>query len=147
MTKRLGYNNSNGNNNNVINNVISVTSGGECILAILLGSSKNDRLEMTLFSVPTTYGTVTLRYALCNKLKLTAPGSLNTCPMCCPDYMGLLCLRSDPKKHSNLEVKSLAKAFCQFGLAEFRFSNSMALVFLYDTCHNHLKMGQACIVF
>ena len=49
-----------------------------------LGSSRNGRLEVTQFSVPTTSGTVSVirRDAKRNTSGLTAPGSLNTCPMC-----------------------------------------------------------------
>ena len=55
----------------------------DCILAMLLGSSRNGRLEIRGFSVPTTSGTISVirRNALCNTSGLTATGSLNTCPM------------------------------------------------------------------
>ena len=51
---------------------------------MLLDSSRNCRLEVNRFSVTTTSGTVSVnrRNALCNMPGLTAPGSLNTCPMC-----------------------------------------------------------------
>ena len=51
---------------------------------MLLGFSKNGRLEVTQFSVPATSETVSLirRDALCNTTRLTAPGSINTCSMC-----------------------------------------------------------------
>ena len=51
---------------------------------MLLGSSRNGRLEVTRFSVPTTSGTVSVirRNAKRNTSGLTAPGSLNTYPMC-----------------------------------------------------------------
>ena len=39
------------------NNRMSVTSDNDYILAMLLGSSRNNRLEMTWFSVTTTFGT------------------------------------------------------------------------------------------
>ena len=69
---------------NINNNQLSVTSDYDSILAMLLGSSRNGRLEVTPFSVPTTFGTVsvTQKDALCNTSRLTAPGSLSTCPMC-----------------------------------------------------------------
>ena len=45
---------------------------------------KNSRLEVTQFSVPTTFVTVSVigRDALCNMSGLTALGSHNTCSMC-----------------------------------------------------------------
>ena len=46
---------------------------------MLLGSSKNGRLEVTRCSVPTTSGTVSV---IQRDAKLTAPGSLTTCQMC-----------------------------------------------------------------
>ena len=50
----------------------------------MLGSSRNGILEVTPFSAPFTSGTVSVirRDALCNTSGLTAPGRLNTCPMC-----------------------------------------------------------------
>ena len=55
-----------------------------CILATLLGSSKNSRLEVTPFSVPATSGTVSAirRDEKRGTSGLTALGSLNTCLMC-----------------------------------------------------------------
>ena len=47
----ITYHNNNNNNNN---NRLSVTSDYDCILVMLPGSSKNGRLEVTQFSVPTT---------------------------------------------------------------------------------------------
>ena len=51
---------------------------------MLLGSSKNGRLELTLFSVPANSRTVSviLRDVKGNTSGLTAPDSFNTCPMC-----------------------------------------------------------------
>ena len=51
---------------------------------MLLGFSKNGRLEVTQFSVPATSETASVigRDALCNTTRLTAPGSINTCSMC-----------------------------------------------------------------
>ena len=71
------------NNNNNNNNRLSVTNGYDCILEMLLGSSKNGRLEVTQSSVSTISGTVSVirRDAKSNTSGLTAPGSLNTCPM------------------------------------------------------------------
>ena len=68
----------------ISNNQLSVTSDYNCILTMLIGSSRNGRLEVTQFSVFTSFGTasVILRDALCNPSGLTAPGSLNNCPMC-----------------------------------------------------------------
>ena len=60
----------------------SLVSDYDCILVMLLGSSKNGRLEVDRFTVPTNSGTANVRNALCNMSGLTAPGSLNTCPMC-----------------------------------------------------------------
>ena len=62
----------------------SVNNDYDCILVMLLGSSRNSRSEVTRFSIPTTSGTVTVirRDAKRNTFGLTAPGSLNTCPMC-----------------------------------------------------------------
>ena len=50
---------------------------------MLLGLSKDGRLELTSFSVPTTFGTVSViqRDAKRNTSVLTAPGSLTTCSM------------------------------------------------------------------
>ena len=42
------------------NNWLLVTNDYDCILAMLLGSNKNGRLEVTQFSVPTTSGTVSV---------------------------------------------------------------------------------------
>ena len=67
------------------NNRLSVTSDYDCILAMQLRLSRNDRLEVTPFSVPTTSGTVSVIWRdakKCNTSGLTAQGSLNTCPMC-----------------------------------------------------------------
>ena len=65
-------------------NWLSVTSDYERILARMLGSSKNGRLEATPFSVPTISETISVirKDAKRNTSGLTAPGSLNTCPMC-----------------------------------------------------------------
>ena len=65
-------------------NWLSVNSGCDFILVMVLELSTNGRLEVTWFSVPTTSGTVSViqRDAKRNKLELTAPGSLNTCLMC-----------------------------------------------------------------
>ena len=51
---------------------------------MLLGSSKNDIIEVTQFSAATTPGTVSAiqRDASYNTSRLTAPGSLNTGPIC-----------------------------------------------------------------
>ena len=51
---------------------------------MLRGLSKNGRLEVTQFSVPTTSGTVSVirRDAKLNMFGLTAPDCLKTCPMC-----------------------------------------------------------------
>ena len=76
--------NNNGNDNDNDNNSpLSVTSDYDCILAMLLGSSRNGRLEVTRFS------TYHFWNCQCNPegcivqhAQLTAPGSLNTCPMC-----------------------------------------------------------------
>ena len=58
------------------NNQLSVTRDYDCILAMLLTLSKNGRLKVTWFSVPTTFETV----SVIQRNALTAPGSLNTCP-------------------------------------------------------------------
>ena len=42
------------------NNWQSVTSDYDCILAILIGSSKKGRLEMTSFSVPTASESISI---------------------------------------------------------------------------------------
>ena len=57
-------------------NRLPVTSDYDCILAMLLRSSRNGRLEVTRFSVSTTSRTVSVikRDALCNASWLTAPG-------------------------------------------------------------------------
>ena len=59
------------------------TSDYDCILAMLLGSSRNGRLEVTQFSVSTSSGTVSViwRDAKSNTSRLAAPGSLGTCPI------------------------------------------------------------------
>ena len=63
---------------------LPVTNDYDCILAMLPGSSRNGRLEVTSFLVPTTSETVSVirRDAERNTSRLIAPGSLNTCPMC-----------------------------------------------------------------
>ena len=50
---------------------------------MLLGSSRNVRIEVAQFSVATTSGTVSViqRGTKRNTSGLTAPGSFNTCPM------------------------------------------------------------------
>ena len=120
------------------NNRLTVTSNYDFTLAMLLGSSRNGRLEVTRLSVPTTFGTVSVirRNALCNKSELTAPGSLNICPMCelqrwifnepliilwytWPSNWG-----HNPKDPA-VSVKSLLKAFSQFGTAKTRSVNSI----------------------
>ena len=62
---------------------LSATSNYDCIV-MLFGSSRNGRIEVTPFSVPTTSGTVSVirREAKHNTSGLTASGSLNTYPMC-----------------------------------------------------------------
>ena len=59
---------------------VSVTNDYDYILAMLLGSSRNGRLEVTQFSVPITSGTVIVirRNVLRNTSRLTALSS----PMC-----------------------------------------------------------------
>ena len=66
------------------NNRQSVNTDYDCILAMLLGSSRNGTLKMTRFSIPTASGTVSViqNDAKCNLSGLTSPGSLNTRPMC-----------------------------------------------------------------
>ena len=56
------------------NNPLSVTNHNDCILAMLLVSSRNGRLEVTQFSVPTPCGTVSViqSFAKCNMSWLTA---------------------------------------------------------------------------
>ena len=66
------------------NNQLSVTSDYDCILAMLFGLSSSGSLVVTSWSVPATSKTVSViqRKTKCNASELTAPGSLNTCPMC-----------------------------------------------------------------
>ena len=66
------------------NNWLSVISDYDCYLVMLLGLSRNGRLEATIFSIPTTSVTVSViqRDANRNTSGLTAPGSLNTSQMC-----------------------------------------------------------------
>ena len=61
---------------NNTNRLSCCTSDYDCILAMLLGSTRNGRLEVTRFSVFTTSRTVSVikRDALCNASWLTAPG-------------------------------------------------------------------------
>ena len=56
----------------------------DSIFVMLLGTRRNGRLKVTLFSVPTTSVTVSviMRDALYNKSDLTAPDSLNIYQMC-----------------------------------------------------------------
>ena len=65
------------------NNQLSVTNDYDCILAMLLGSSRNGRLEMTQFSVTTTSETVSVirRDVKRNISRLTAP----------PVYYSMIC--------------------------------------------------------
>ena len=62
---------------NNTNRLSCCTSDYDCILAMLLGSTRNGRLEVTRFSVPTTSGTVSVirRDALCNTSGLSVPGT------------------------------------------------------------------------
>ena len=92
---------------------------------MLLGSSNNGRLEVTRFSLPTTSGTVSVirRDAKRNTLGLTAPGSLNTCPMCEKQrwvfnvptmllrYTGPPSLGLDPKDPAILGLKACWRLF------------------------------------
>ena len=94
-----------------INNWLSVTNDYDCISAMLLGSSRNGRLEVTPFSVPTTSGSVCVirRDAKSNMSGLTAPGSLNPCPM--PTKLlwythGASKFRSLSERPSNFRVKA-----------------------------------------
>ena len=48
------------NNRQEYNNQLSFTSDYDCNLAMLLRLSRNGRLELTQFSVPTTSGTVSV---------------------------------------------------------------------------------------
>ena len=99
---------------------------------MLLGSSRNGRLEVTQFSVPTTSGTASViwRNALCNTSGLTAPGSLNTCPNVRRTEVDLYNIivahtTSQSEKLGIFRVKSLLSAFCQFEPAETGSANSM----------------------
>ena len=60
------------------NNRLSVNSDYDCILVMLLGASRNGRLEVTRFSVPSIFATVSViqRDALYNESGLTAPGTV-----------------------------------------------------------------------
>ena len=83
---------------------------------------------VTQFSVPTTSGTVSViqRDAMRNTSELTAPGSLNTCPMCEGQrwIFNVSKFRSQSERPSNFRVKSLLKAFCRFDRAGTRFANN-----------------------
>ena len=107
-------------------NWLSVTSDYDCILAMLLGLRKNDRLEVNWFSVPTISGTVSVirRDALRNTSGLTAPDSINTCPLCegqrwifnVPTILvwytwGPPSLRLDPKNSAILGLKACWRLF------------------------------------
>ena len=96
------------------------------IIALLHGLSRNLRLEVTRFSVPTTSETFSViwRDAKCNTSRLTAPGSLNTCLMCEEQrwifneptislwYTGPPpCLGLDPKDPEILGLKACWKLF------------------------------------
>ena len=92
-----------------------------------LESSRNGRLEVSPFSASSTSGTVSLirRDALSNTSGLTAPGSLNTCPM----YEGqrctmLLWYSVSVRKTQQFRVESVLKTFCQFGTGGTRSANS-----------------------
>ena len=121
--KRFSYN----------NNRMSVTNDYDCILAMLLGSSSNGRLEVTQFSIPATSGTVSViwRDAKRNTSRLTAPGGLNTCPMCEGQrsifneptmllwYIGPPCLGLDPKDPAILGLQACWRLFVN--LTQLRF--------------------------
>ena len=115
---------------------LSVTSDYDCISAMLLGSNKNGRLEVTQFSVPATSITVSVicRNAKCNTPGLTVPGSLNSCPICEGQRWILNVpmrlygtwaskFRSQFKKLDNF--RSLLKAFGQFDPVGTSSANSM----------------------
>ena len=95
-----------------INSRLSVTSDYGSILAMLLGSSRNGRLELARLLVPTTSGTVSV-IQKDGKRRLTAPGSFNTCPM----YEGQRCilrppsLGLDPKDSEILGLKACRRLF------------------------------------
>ena len=105
-----------------INSRLSVTSDYGSILAMLLGSSRNGRLELARLLVPTTSGTVSV-IQKDGKRRLTAPGSFNTCPM----YEGQRCILSastmllwytgppslglDPKDSEILGLKACRRLF------------------------------------
>ena len=129
---------------------MSVNSDYDCILAMLLGLSRDDRLEVTQFSVPITSTTVSVirRDAKRNTSGLTAPGSLNTGPMCegqrwifnVPTmllwYTGLPSLGLDPKDPAILGLKACLKLFCQFDTAGTRSANpTIDSPRLFELCH------------
>ena len=96
---------------------------------MIFGSSRNGRLEVTQFSVPTISGTVSVirRDALCKTSGLTSSG-----PMCKghgwifgdiivgPSSIGLY--TKDP---ASFMVKSLLKAFCYFDTDETLSANRL----------------------
>ena len=67
-----------------VNNWLSVNSDYGCILVMLLGLSRNGRLEVTRFSIPTTSKTVSViqRNEMRNSYELRAPGRFSACQMC-----------------------------------------------------------------
>ena len=121
-------------NNGVINiNRLSVTNYYDCILAMLLGSSRNGILEVTQFSIPTTSGTASVirRNLKRNTSGLTAPGSLTlapcvkgrggflTCPTVIQWYPGPPSLGLDPKDPAILRLEACWRLFinlAQLGL-------------------------------
>ena len=58
----------------------SATSDYNCIYGMLLRSSKNDKIEETRLSASAIVIAIQ-RGASCKTFRLTAPESLNTCPM------------------------------------------------------------------
>ena len=127
----------------------------DCILAMLLRLSRNGRLEVTQFSVPTISRAVSViwRAALCNTTVLPATGSLNTCPIhkeqlwifnvfkTLLGYTGPPKFRSRSERSSNSRVKSLLKTCCPFGAARTRSAKNMIdSLSLYQLRHSDIDM-------
>ena len=111
---------------------------------MLLGTSRNGRLEVSQYSVSTTSGAVSVirRDAKRNTSRLTTPGSLNTWLMCEGQrwifnvltilfwYTGSPSFRPRSEKLNNFRVRSLLKTFCHLTQLE---SKETFFAFLADS--------------
>ena len=115
---------------------------------MLLGTSRNGRLEVSQYSVSTTSGAVSVirRDAKRNTSGLTAAGSLNTCPICEGQrwifnvltilfwYTKPPSFRPRSEKLNNFWVRSLLKTFCHMTQLELDLPTVWLTVYAFSNC-------------